>query len=179
MNEPNPPITQTDILRSVILVDVYKHEDSLKILFGIMQERSYQDDPYVNISHRTMPTWREHVNFFESKPYRRWYLIQAVSWDTEKKIYLEPGSLNYATEIVGTCYLTRQNEIGIVLFGHYRGRGFGTKAVHLLTTKHKPLPAIPGKRSGRFMANINPANEKSIALFSKLGFTHLSDTYVL
>ncbi len=175
MNETNPPLTQTDILRSVILTDVYKHDDALKILFDLLLER----DSSVNISHKKMPTWREHVIFFESKPYRKWYLIQAVSWDTAKKIYLEPGSLNYATAIVGACYLTRMNEVGVFLFGQYQGRGFGLQAVNTLILKHKPLEAIPGKRRGRYLAHIKPANEKSIALFSKIGFTHLSDTYIL
>ena len=157
------------------LVDVYKHDDSLKILFDLMLER----DPSVNISHKKMPTWREHVNFFESKPYRKWFLIEGVSWDTAKKIELEPGSVNYATAIVGACYLTRMNEVGVFIFSQYRGNGYGVDALNKLITKFKPLPEKPGVRLGRFIAHINPANEKSIALFTKIGFSHQANTYVL
>lgn len=168
----------TDLI-SVQLKDVYSLEWEVnyapRILFDLLLER----DPNINVSHKKMPTWLDHCNFFASKPYRKWYLIEGVSWDTEKHVELEPGSAGYATAIVGACYLTRMNEIGVFLFKQYRGKGFGTKAVYLLTTKHKPLKAISGKRSGRYLAHINPANEKSIALFSKIGFTHLSDTYVL
>jgi len=173
LNNPNPPIT--DNLISVRLIDAYKHVDSCRILFDLLLER----DTSINISHKKMPTWREHVNFFESKPYRKWYLIEAVSWDTAKKIELEPGSMNYATAIVGACYLTRMNEVGIFLFRQYQGRGFAIEALNKLITKHKPMQAITGRRSGRFIANINPKNEKSIRLFTKLGFTHNSNTYIL
>ena len=178
MNEINPPMTPP--LISARLIDVYKYDGAERILFDLLLERSTEDDPYVNISHRKMPTWINHCNFVASKPYWKWYLIEAVSWDNlEKHIELEPGSVNYATAIIGTCYITRRNEIGIVLLSHYRGTGFGVKAVNELIRKHKPLKEIPGIRSGRFIANINPTNEKSIWLFTKIGFTHLSETYVL
>ena len=177
MIDPNPPIT--DNLIGVRLLDIYPYPDHEKILFGLLAERSMEDDPYVNISHRKMPTWTEHCKFIASKPYRKWFFIEGISWDADKKIHLEPGSINYATAVIGTCYLTRLNEIGIILFGQYRGRGFGTKAVHELTRKFKPLKAIPGKRRGRFLANINPKNEKSIRLFTNIGFTHDSNTYIL
>ena len=145
----------------VALVNVYKHPDSPKILYDLLVQRSTEDDPYVNISHRKLPPFRDHMRFFDSHPYRYWYLIQSGG------------------ETVGTTYISNRNEIGIVLFTAHRGRGYGLEAINLLITKHKPLKAVPGKRSGQFIANINPANERSIRLFRKLGFTHIQNTYAL
>lgn len=143
------------------LISVYKEPEAAKVLYDLLIQRSTEDDPYVNISHRKLPSWRDHIRFFDSRPYSYWYLIQTDDLT------------------VGTTYISKRNEIGIVLFTAYRGKGYGLEAVNQLIQKHKPLKEIPGVRSGRFIANINPANERSIKLFGKLGFTHLSNTYQL
>ena len=104
-----------------------------------------------------------HLAFYDSKPYRRWYLVADMDAD----------------RVLGACYLTKQNEIGIQLFNAHQGKGYAVEAVNELITKHKPLKAIPGKRSGRFIANINSANERSKRLFQKLGFVHIQETYAL
>lgn len=139
------------------LESVYKHELAVSYLYHLLTER----DPSINISHKKMPSFREHERFFNSKPYRFWYLIEV------------DGSA------VGACYLTKKNEVGIAVSSQHRGKGYGLEAVNLLTQRHKPLKAIPSKRSGQFIANINPANERSIRLFRKLGFVHIQNTYRL
>ncbi len=141
----------------ISLLNAYKVPEAAPLLYELLLER----DPSVNISHKKMPTWRDHLAFFDSKPYRKWYLAQ-VDGTT-----------------VGACYLTKQNEIGIQLFRQHQGKGYGLEAVNALITQHKPLKAIPGKRAGRFIANINPANEKSKRLFQKLGFVHIQETFAL
>jgi RimJ/RimL family protein N-acetyltransferase len=141
----------------ITLINTYTVPGAARVLYELLLER----DSSTNISHRKMPTWREHQQFVESKPYRKWYLVQVDG------------------QFVGACYLTRQNEIGIQLFKAYQGKGYAVEAVNLLITKHKPLKAIPGKRSGRFLANINPQNERSMRLFQKLGFVHIQETYAL
>lgn len=141
------------------LIDVYKAVAADQVLYELLRERSTEDDPNVNISHRKLPTRDEHLKFFDSKPYRRWYLIYV------------------GRTPVGTAYLTKRNEIGIMLFRAHRRKGYGTQAVATLIDKHKPMKAIPGVRSGSFLANINPKNEASIRLFEGMGFTHLSNTY--
>jgi RimJ/RimL family protein N-acetyltransferase len=143
------------------LISVYSIDGAEQTLYELLRERSTEDDPYVNISHRQLPTWNEHVKFFDSKPYRYWYLI-----------YLGLTAL-------GTVYASKRNEIGIVLFRAHRGQGHGTQAVAMLVDKHKPLKAIPGVRSGKYLANINPNNTASIKLFESIGFKHLSNTYEL
>lgn len=100
-------------------------------------------EPHECISHRQMPTFAEHVAFVRSVPYPAWYL-------------LEQGG-----ERVGAAYLTLQREIGVAIAKEFRGRGLATRALSALMRQHK---------GGRFLANINPANATSIALFRKHGF---------
>lgn len=143
------------------LRNAYKTLDGDKILYQLMRERSGEDDQYINISHRTLPTWDNHKKFMRSRPYRRWYLIKVDEL------------------FVGSLTLSRNNEIGIVLFREHRGKGYGLNAVAALIEKHKPLAAIPGKRGGSFIANINPKNEHSLRMFKKLGFTEKQVTLEL
>jgi RimJ/RimL family protein N-acetyltransferase len=100
-------------------------------------------EPHQNISHRRVPTWQEHCTFIRSRPYEAWY------WFTSP-----------AGFAAGCVYLSKQREIGIGVLKAHRGQGLASQAIQELMRLHP----------GRFLANINPANEASIALFRKLGF---------
>src|SRR5690348_7958873 len=99
----------------IALLNVYEHPNADQVLYALLRERSTEHDEFVNISHRKLPTFTEHVKFMDSRPYRYWYLIGA---DSGKP--------------VGTCYISKRNEIGIVLFQAQRGKGYGTEAVKAL-----------------------------------------------
>ncbi len=120
--------------------------DAERYLYRLLEERTED----VNISHRSMPSWRSHVRFVRSKPYRAWYLIEAKG------------------EIVGAVYLSKADEIGVFLFRKHQGHGLGPKAVAAIMKRH------PRRR---FLANINPRNKGSIAMFESMGFRHLQNTY--
>lgn len=62
-------------------------------LYKLLLERS----PKVNISHKIMPDYNQHVKFVSSKPYLFWYILI----NNEERI--------------GSVYLTDLNEIGISL----------------------------------------------------------------
>lgn len=108
--------------------------------------------PEANISHRKMPTRNEHDRFVNSRPYKAWYLLRN------------------GEEFVGSVYLTDRDEIGIFIFKAHQGNGYGRQAVEMLMARHK---------RDRYLANVNPANAKSISLFRKLGFVPLQMTYEL
>jgi len=118
--------------------------------FDILWNLMEERKPHESISHKRMPSWVEHVKFVRSRPYADWQLINEG--------------------IVGAVYLTHQNEIGIGIFRSCQGRGFGTEAVGAMMAKHGPR---------RYLANINPQNAKSIALFERLGFRLCQQTYEL
>lgn len=150
------------------LLDLYTagsiRDGGLDFLYDLMKER----DPEINISHSTLPTFWEHRQFVARRPYRCWYLIEA---------YAVRGW--HGTGWVGYISATNRNEIGIVLLRDYRGHGFGAAAIRNLVQLHRPLPAEPSVRVGRWLANIAPANEHSKHVFSKLGFVKKQETYEL
>ena len=63
-------------------------EVSHKFLYELLLQRK----EIVNISHKKMPTYEEHVTFVKSEPYSKWYIIQI---DDEK---------------VGSIYLTKTED---------------------------------------------------------------------
>jgi len=129
------------------LTSIYERPDRAQILFQLLEER----EPDQNISHKAMPTWKEHLSFVESKPYKAWYFIE------------DEG-------IVGACYLSKQDEIGIFVFKAHQGKNYGPLAVKAIMHEH-------GKR--RYLANIAPGNERSRRIFRDLGFKHIQCTYEL
>jgi RimJ/RimL family protein N-acetyltransferase len=100
-------------------------------------------EPYQNISHRGMPTWEDHCAFVRSRPHAAWYFFAS-----------ETGAQ------AGCVYLSHQREIGVAVLVAQRGKGLATQAIQALMELHP----------GRFLANINPSNAPSLALFRRLGF---------
>ena len=64
-----------------------------RFLYDLLIER----DTRVNISHKKMPTYNQHVSFVSAKPYSKWYVIL------------------YGVNKAGSIYLTSRNEIGIFI----------------------------------------------------------------
>lgn len=118
-----------------------------RFLFNLLSQRT----PEENISHRKMPSYYEHIAFVQSEPYKEWYIIQNVKGVP-----------------VGSIYVTYQNEIGIFIEQLYRGDGYASAALYGIITLNPDT---------KFLANINPENEKSKALFEKFGFTYIQNTY--
>lgn len=126
------------------LIDAYSEPESKEFLWRILADRP----PEANISHRRMPTWKEHCTFVDSNPYLHWYLVDAGEW-------------------VGAVYLSKQREIGVGILREHHGKGYGRSAVRMLMEKH------PGK----FLANVAPSNAASMELFGGMGFRQIQITY--
>jgi RimJ/RimL family protein N-acetyltransferase len=107
--------------------------------------------PEQSISHRKMPTMDAHIRFIMSRPYAHWYEILADG------------------KTVGAIYLSEQREIGVAIFQQHQRKGYGKAAVLELMSLH------PGK----FLANVNPANDASRKLWESLGGKLLQVTYEL
>jgi RimJ/RimL family protein N-acetyltransferase len=117
-----------------------------RFLYEILRERV----PIVNISHRKMPTYKQHVQFVISKPYSKWYVV-----------YFEGKK-------IGSIYISKQDEIGIFLKKGMQSKGIGDVVLQLL---------IKNNSRPRYLANINPKNKKSIKFFKKNGFHLIQYTY--
>jgi len=132
--------------RDVTLIDVYESSAAPTLLYRLLEERT----PEVNISHRKVPSWGDHLEFLGSRPYAAWYVIEADG------------------EPVGAIYLSRMDEIGVFILRAHRCRGYGKRAILQLLERHP---------RDRYLANINPTNSGSIAFFHSLGFRHIQNTY--
>ena len=141
------------------LLSVYSVIDAPAILYRLLIERSTEDDASINISHRALPTPEQHMEFYLSRPYAYWDLIE------------------YGEAFIGYVSMTQNNEIGVMLFQRWRGLRLGPEAVELFMTLYRPMPPLAGRRSGNWLANINPANEHSRKMFEKLGFRLIQHTF--
>jgi len=123
-------------------------KNDAQFLYGLLKER----ESNVNISHKKMPTYVQHIKFIESRPYSKWYIIRL------------------GNQKIGSAYLSKQNEIGIFITKNMHAKKIGTIALNILIKKN---------RRKRYLANINPKNKKSISFFKKNGFELIQHTFEL
>ena len=121
-------------------------KSDFRFLYELLSER----EPIVNISHKKMPTYDEHVKFVMSKPYSQWYVVY------------------YNGRKSGSVYLSKQNEIGIFVKKIFQDKGIGAQILESVIEKNGP---------GRYLANISPRNKRSIKFFKNNGFSLIQHTY--
>ena len=117
-------------------------------LFKLLKNR----DQFENISHKIMPTFKNHEKFVKSKPYFKWYII----YEDLKKI--------------GSAYITNQNEIGIHFINIKNYEDFFLESLEIIIKKNS------GKR---FLLNISPKNKKLKRIAEKNKFKLIQHTYEL
>ena len=118
------------------LTPIEDFDGAASMLYALLSER----EPHESISHKAMPTFKQHCEFLASEPYTAWYIID---------------------EGAGAVYLTKNDEIGIGILKAHQRHGLGRQAIRELMRLH------PRKR---YLANINPHNLSSLRLFERLGF---------
>ena len=123
-------------------------KSDIDFLYEILSERSSIE----NISHKEMPSYRKHVKFVLSKPYKKWYIIY------------------YKKQKFGSIYLTNLNEIGIHFKKNQIPDSLIIKCIELLISKN---------REKRFLINISPKNKKLIKIIKKNKFKLIQYTYEL
>ena len=119
-----------------------------RFLYDLLKER----DARVNISHKKMPTYNEHLKFIKSKPYTKWYIVK---WGTQK---------------IASIYLTSQNEIGIFIKKTHQNKNLGGIIMSQLIQKNP---------RERYLANVSPKNKISEIFFKSHGFKFIQKTYEL
>ena len=107
-------------------------------------------DSLVNISHKKVPSYSEHVNFILSNPYTIWYIIE------------------YEGKKIGSVYLSKHDEIGISLVDNSLYDKIGKSIIKLLI-KNNPRK--------HYLAKVSPRNKKLQNFFVNNGFTGLEYTY--
>jgi RimJ/RimL family protein N-acetyltransferase len=135
-------------------------ESHQQYLWQLLGERKLSE----SISHRKMPTYQEHVQFVRNSPneYEWWFIIED-----------SPTSESGVRDgfAVGAIYLTYRSEIGVQIALKHRREGYAKEAIERLIAMTSIIKnrQDPFART-QYLANINPDNGASIALFTELGF---------
>jgi len=124
--------------------DIDHNEEFTRFLYLLLAERK----PYMNISHKEMPSYTMHQNFVTSNPYKGWWVIA------------------YGEDLVGSVYLGKEDNIGIFIKEQCHHMGVGTAALNFIYKTFEDVELI--------YANIAPLNSGSIAFFVNNGFKYQS-----
>ena len=121
-----------------------------KFLYNLLAERK----PHENISHKKLPSYSTHVKFIKSKPYSKWVLIE------------------YRDKIIGSAYLSKNNEIAIWIKKDIKD--------YKMKIRKKILEEVITKFTRKkYLTNINPRNKKIINFYKKNGFKLIHSTFQL
>lgn len=117
-------------------------------LYDLLQQRMTRLG--VNISHRRMPSYEDHVAFWDAQPYACAWIIMS------------------GYRPVGYFYLTKiLNELGIQCFAE-----FDTQAFYLVVIDHVLKMGL-----GEILANVNPRHSELITALRARGFEVCQHTY--
>ena len=128
----------------ITLKEITKKDE--KFLYDLLKQRKADE----NISHKKMPTFKEHQKFILRNPYFSWYVI----FNSNKKI--------------GSAYLSHQNEIAIWFKKEFENKTLYDNVLKLILEKNP---------RNRYLVNINPNNKKLIKYYTKNDFKLIQYTY--
>ena len=133
-----------NIKNDLKLVEVKKLD--YRFLYDLLKNR----DPITNISHIKMPSYVEHVNFLNSKPYSKWYIIKQRN------------------QKIGSVYLSKNDEVGIFIKEGFQGEGIGEIILHEL---------MKNNVRKRYIANVSIKNKGAMKFFKKNKFKLVQHTF--
>jgi len=125
----------------------------IRLLYILLSKRKY------NISHKKLPSYREHKKFVINSPYRVWYLIKNVN------------------RFIGSTYISKENIIGINAFDI--NNDDYVKIFKTLLNNHKPLKAIKSVRNSNFIINVNPSNKVLLECMNKIGMEQIQTSFLI
>ena len=117
--------------------EVEQTANDIDLLFSLLKNRK------LNISHKIMPTYEEHSSFVKKNSYRFWYLIFSDD------------------EFIGSFYILNNNHVGINFIDDNQYQVID-ETLDFISSKFKPLKAIPSKRVENFFINVPPDKEDLI-----------------
>ncbi|CAN1499359.1 hypothetical protein MCEZE4_00450 [Burkholderiaceae bacterium] len=126
-------------------------KDQVSELYELLRKKKYP------ISHKVLPTFREHSQFVANNPYRAWYLIGL------NKTY------------IGAVYILKNNCIGLSLT--LQTQAILAECLSFILKKYKPLKEIKSFRAPHFHINISANDKKFASQLKKLGAIEMQTTY--
>jgi len=141
------------------LVDVYSECSAPEILWGLLKDRL--NTSCGNISHKDMPEYHEHIEFYAGIPYKYWDLIRSNN------------------KFIGAIYLSYNNEIGLHLFTEFNNKEIKYSVLQYFLSKYKPLYEVKGVRRDCFLVNLGPEDSETKEVLERFNFRHIQNTYAL
>ncbi len=132
--------------------DVYSCQNYSEILYKRLANREH------NISHKEMPSFSDHVDFVESRPYREWFFIK------------------YNEDYVGTFYIQKNNSIGINLDEFHYKQGI-LETLKYINKKFIPREAIKSIVPEQFYINLPYEDKKFQEVLTKYGYNPIQLSY--
>ena len=115
-------------------------------------------DRKTSISHKDIPSLKEHNMFVLSNPYIAWYLIY------KKK------------KLIGSLYVQSDNSIGLNI--NQSEKKDISEIISFIKVNHKPLPSIKSVRRGEFFINVASENFDMIKVLNELGKNEIQRSFI-
>ena len=130
-----------------------KDKIHIKLLFEMLNKREY------SISHDKIITFKKHIIFVKTNPYRNWFLIYQDK------------------EIIGSIYSTYENYLGINLVIHQKE--LYKEIIIKFISKIKPLKPKSSIRNKNFSINVPFGNFILEEALIELKASFVQKTYIL
>tara|TARA_Y100001935_G_C17184866_1_gene447037 strand:- start:321 stop:740 length:420 start_codon:yes stop_codon:yes gene_type:complete len=127
-------------------------QNQIDELFFLLKNREH------HISHKSVPSKKDHSDFVSENPYRVWYLIYKNR------------------SLVGSVYLHTDNSIGIDLIKY--NKKLILLVIEHIKDNHKPLPSIRSLRRGDFFINVASGNKQLIEILKKLNKNEIQCSFL-
>ena len=128
-------------------------QDQIDKLFHLLKNRTY------SISHKKIPSEKEHFEFVSQHPYSILYLIY------RKK------------SLAGSVYIHTDNSIGIDLNEYHENEVF--LVIKYIKDNHSPLPSKKSVRREDFFINVAAKNSKLLKILKKLDTNEIQRSFIL
>ena len=138
---------------SMELEPVIPDQLQTKVLFELLKAREH------TISHKTMPSYDEHIIFVLNNPYRHWYIIY------------------YEGTIFGNLYVQYDNSVGIS-FRQPIDRDSLKSLIDTLREKVKPLEAVASIRYKDFFFNVSCSDNNLRKCLEDIGYIESQVSYI-
>jgi len=135
------------------LTKVQKKKDHIDLLYSLLKQRK------ISISHKSIPSKKNHQEFVSNHPYREWFLVFSED------------------EAIGSVYLSKDNSIGIFLKRNDKKEV--KYLIELILKEYKPLKPIKSVRGSYFHFNVNPDDKFLIKVLLDLRMKHIQSTFIL
>lgn len=137
---------------SVELETIVPEPQQIDILYRLLGERKHF------ISHCTLPGYKQHTEFVNNHPYRKWFLVLVNQ------------------EYTGSIYVGNDNSIGINNLESLEFSAF-QQVLTLLLQSVEPLSAVTSVRPQSFFFNVAPTNESLMKKLELTGYRVIQVTY--